>query len=173
MLLQILANTPKWVFALFAALLWLGLNQLLTRRLGLSRITLLAVGMAAFSFYGTVSAFSAVPTALFAWMAGAVAVLLILFNRPVPDGTVYDATTRRFTVPGSAVPLALMMGIFTTKYAVGVALSLHPALAHDTLVALGISTLYGVFSGSFIARALRLWRLALAAHAAPTAAYAQ
>ena len=41
MLLQILANTPKWVFALFAALLWLGLNQLLTRRLGLSRITLL------------------------------------------------------------------------------------------------------------------------------------
>ena len=69
MLLQILANTPKWVFALFAALPWLGLNQLLTRRLGLSRITLLAVGMAAFSFYGTVSAFSAVPTALFARMS--------------------------------------------------------------------------------------------------------
>ena len=66
-----------------------------------------------------------------------------------------------------------MMGIFTTKYAVGVALSLHPALEHDTLVALGISTLYGVFSGSFIARALRLWRLALAAHAAPATAYAQ
>ena len=87
MLLQILAHTPKWVFALFAALLWLGLNQLLTRRLGLSRITLLAAGMAAFSFYGTVSAFAAVPTALFAWLAGAAAVALIVINRPVPAGT--------------------------------------------------------------------------------------
>ena len=47
MLLQILANTPKWVFALFAALLWLGLSQLLTRRVGLSRITGLAIGMSA------------------------------------------------------------------------------------------------------------------------------
>ena len=74
MLFQILSHTPKWVFALFAALVWLGLNQLLTRRLGLSRITLLAAGMAAFSFYGTVSAFAAVPTALIAWLAGAAAV---------------------------------------------------------------------------------------------------
>ena len=45
MLLQILANTPKWVFALFAALLWLGLSQLLTRRVGLSRITGLKPGI--------------------------------------------------------------------------------------------------------------------------------
>jgi uncharacterized membrane protein YeiH len=162
MLLQILANTPKWVFALFAALLWLGLNQLLTRRLGLSRITLLAVGMAAFSFYGTVSAFSAVPTALFAWMTGAVAVLLILFNRPVAAGTAYDAASRRFTVPGSAVPLALMMGIFFTKYAVGVALGMHLAQASDMSFALPVSALYGAFSGVFAARAARLWRVAMA-----------
>jgi hypothetical protein len=162
MLFQIISNTPKWVFALFAALLWLGLNQLLTRRLGLSRIALLAAGMAAFSFYGTVSAFSAVPTALFAWLAGAVAVLLILFNRPVPAGTAYDAASRRFTVPGSAVPLALMMGIFFTKYAVGVALGMHLAQANDVSFALTVSALYGAFSGVFAARAARLWRLALA-----------
>lgn len=162
MLFEILSNTPKWVFALFAALLWLGLRQLLTRRLGLSRITLLAAGMTAFSFYGTVSAFAAVPTALIAWLAGAAAVFLIVVNRPVPAGTGYDAASRHLTVPGSAVPLALMMGIFFTKYAVGVTLGMHPAQANDVTFSLTVSALYGAFSGVFAARAARLWRLALA-----------
>ena len=162
MLLQILANTPRWVFVLFAALLWLGLSQLLTRRVGLSRITGLAIGMSAFSLYGTVSAFAGVPMALLAWLAGAAAVFALLAGRAAPLGTRFDAATRRFTVPGSAVPLALMMGIFFTKYAVGVALGMHLAQANDVSFALPVSTLYGAFSGVFAARAARLWRLAMA-----------
>ncbi len=162
MLLQILANTPKWVFVLFAALLWLGLSQLLTRRVGLSRITGLAIGMSAFSLYGTVSAFAGVPMALLAWLAGAAAVFALLAGRAAPAGTRYDAATRRFTVPGSAVPLAVMMGIFLTKYAVGITLGMQPAVARDLLFALAVSAVYGAFSGVFAARAARLWRLAMA-----------
>ncbi len=162
MLLQILANTPKWVFVLFAALLWLGLSQLLTRRVGLSRITLLAIGMSVFSLYGTVSAFAGVPMALLAWLAGAAAVFALLAGRAAPLGTRYDAATRRFTVPGSAVPLAVMMGIFLTKYAVGITLGMQPAVARDLLFALAVSAVYGAFSGVFAARAARLWRLAMA-----------
>lgn len=162
MLLQILANTPRWVFVLFAALLWLGLSQLLTRRVGLSRITGLAIGMSAFSLYGTVSAFAGVPMALLAWLAGAAAVFALLAGRAAPLGTRYDAATHRFTVPGSAVPLAVMMGIFLTKYAVGITLGMQPAVARDLLFALAVSAVYGAFSGVFAARAARLWRLALA-----------
>ena len=162
MLLQILANTPKWVFVLFAALLWLGLSQLLTRRVGLSRITGLAIGMSVFSLYGTVSAFAGVPMALLAWLAGAAAVFALLAGRAAPLGTRYDAATRRFTVPGSAVPLAVMMGIFLTKYAVGITLGMQPAVARDLLFALAVSAVYGAFSGVFAARAARLWRMAMA-----------
>jgi len=162
MLLQILANTPKWVFVLFAALLWLGLSQLLTRRVGLSRVTGLAIGMSVFSLYGTVSAFAGVPMALLAWLAGAAAVFALLAGRAAPLGTRYDAATRRFTVPGSAVPLAVMMGIFLTKYAVGITLGMQPAVARDLLFALAVSAVYGAFSGVFAARAARLWRLAMA-----------
>lgn len=162
MLLQILANTPKWVFVLFAALLWLGLSQLLTRRVGLSRITGLAIGMSAFSLYGTVSAFAGVPMALLAWLAGAAAVFALLAGRAAALGTRYDAATHRFTVPGSAVPLAVMMGIFLTKYAVGITLGMQPAVARDLLFALAVSAVYGAFSGVFAARAARLWRLAMA-----------
>ena len=161
MLFQIVASTPKWVFVVFAALLWLGLNQLLTRRVGLSRITLIAVGMSAFSLYGTVSAFAAVPSALLVWLAGAAVTFALVFSRPLPTGTRYDAAARRFTVPGSAVPLALMMGIFLTKYAVGVTIALQPLLARDPVFALMAGALYGAFSGVFAARSARLWRLAL------------
>ena len=62
---------------------------------------------------------------------------------------------------GSAVPLMLMMGIFFTKYVVGVSLSMHPELAHQTPVAVGISALYGAFTGIFVGRAARLWKLAI------------
>lgn len=161
MLFQILSNTPKWVFALFAALLWLGFSQMLTRRVRLPRITLLAVGMAGLSVYGTVSAFAAVPSALLAWLAVAAVVFAIVLSRPLPHGTRYDAARRSFTVPGSAVPLALMMGIFLTKYSVGITLAMQPAQAHDVTFALTVSALYGAFSGVFAARAARLWRLAL------------
>ncbi len=170
MLFQILSNTPKWVFALFAALLWLGLSQLRTRQIGLARSTLLAVGMTGFSLFGTVSAFAGVPAALLAWLAAAAVVFAVVLKRPLPPGTRHDAASRRFTVPGSAVPLALLMGIFFTKYALGVTLALQPALARGTAFALGLSALYGAFSGVFAGRAARLWRLALQQDRLPMAA---
>lgn len=170
MLLHIVSNTPKWVFALFAALLWLGLSQLLTRRVGLARSTLLAVSMTGFSLFGTASAFAGVPAALPAWVMAAAAVFAFVAKRPLPAGTRYDAASRRITVPGSAVPLALMMGIFCTKYALGVTLALQPALAREAAFALGLSALYGAFSGVFAARAARLWRLALAQDRRPMVA---
>lgn len=43
------------------------------------------------------------------------------------------------------------------------------ALLHETGVGLGFSALYGFFSGVFLARAARLWRLALASEEAGTA----
>lgn len=58
-----------------------------------------------------------------------------------------------------------MMGIFFTKYVVGVALVMHPELRHDSVFAVAIPVLYGAFSGVFAARALRLWKLAIATDA--------
>ncbi len=170
MLLQILSNTPKWVFALFAALLWLGINQMLTRKVRLTRVTTLAVAMGGLSLYGTASAFAAVPLALLAWLVAMALTWVVVMQRPLPAATRYDAASQRFTVPGSAVPLALMMGIFLTKYAVGVSLAMQPALATHLDFALAVSTLYGVFSGIFAARAARLWRLAMAQQRQPVAA---
>src|SRR4030095_9490068 len=55
MLIQILLHTPKWVYALFAALLWLGLRQLLAGSASLTRVTLLPIAMTGLSVYGVAS----------------------------------------------------------------------------------------------------------------------
>jgi len=56
----------------------------------------------------------------------------------------------------------LMMGLFLIKYAVGVALALHPELRRQAAFGLAVPLLYGAFSGVFAARALRMWRLSSA-----------
>ena len=64
-------------------------------------------------------------------------------------------------MPGSWVPLTLIVGIFLTKYVVGVDLAMQLSLAQDSQYTLIVAAIYGTFSGIFMGRAARLWRLAL------------
>ncbi len=161
MLIQILAGTPLWVFALFALLLWLGGRQLATHHVALRHATMLPFAMTALSVYGVLSVFSHQPVAVLGWAAAALATGAFVLRRALPDAVRYDAATRRFHLAGTAVPLVLMMGIFFTKYAVSVQVAMHPSLANDRVFALCVGMLYGAFSGIFAARGLRLWKLAL------------
>lgn len=163
MLWSIAKGTPAWVWGLLAALLWLGLSQTLPRSAGLRRVLLGPLALAALAAWGLVSAFGASPglEALLAWLlatALAVGASLALHGAP-PKGVRYDATALRFQLPGSGVPLLLIVAIFATKYIVGVELALQPALARDTAFALQVAALYGLFNGLLLARMARLWRL--------------
>lgn len=161
MLMQILLHTPRWVFGLFAALLWLGARQLTATSPSLSRMTLMPIAMGGLSIYGVASAFGDSIVSLLAWAAVAFATLALVLQRGLPAGTRYDMAARRFHVAGTAVPLMLMMGIFFTKYIVGVLLVMHPEFGHQPAFADTVSALYGAFTGIFIGRAIRLWRLAM------------
>ncbi len=161
MLLQIVAHTPKWVFAVFVLLLWLGGKQLLAGRVALGRATAVPLAMVGFSFYGVASAFGGAPSALAGWAAAGVVLAALVLRLPLPATTRYDAASRSFEVAGSAVPLALMMGIFLTKYVVGASLAMHPEMARDATFAIAVPALYGVFSGIFAGRGIRLWKFAI------------
>ncbi len=172
MLLQILTQTPPWVFILFVALLWLGVQQMAPRTMPLRRATLVPLAMAGLSLFGVIAAFKETPLALLAWLLGGVVVAAMAWWGPkalsahlpalTQRGARLDLEGRRFHLPGSAMPLVLFMGIFWTKFAVGVSLATQPALHHNLVFALGASLLYGVFSGFFITRAFALWRLVMA-----------
>jgi hypothetical protein len=161
MLNQIFSNTPRWVWVLLLALLGLGLSQAVTRTASLRRITVLPLVMTGLSLFGTVTVFGADPQLLLVWLVSGGLMAALLLQRSLPVSARYSAQTRLFILPGSWVPLLLILGIFVTKYFVGVATAMQPALARDPVFALTFSALYGAFGGIFLARAARLWRLVL------------
>jgi hypothetical protein len=167
---QIIRNTPTWVWGLLLGLLSLGISQSFSRTVGLRRVTVMSLAMAGLSLFGTVSAFGSASQVLLTWLAAAIGVAAFVLSRPLAVSTTYDPATRRFYLPGSWVPLGLMMGIFFTKYVVGVTLAMQPALVHQSGPALAAAALYGAFSGAFVARAARLLRLALRVQAGPNSA---
>jgi hypothetical protein len=116
MIAQIVAHTPVWVWGLLAVLLALGFSQARHRTAGLVRIVLLPAGLAAYSLAGTVLAFGGSAVVLGSWLVAAVVLMLLVGQLAVPQGARYDTASRRFTVPGSWVPMALIVGIFLTRY---------------------------------------------------------
>ncbi|HZY19625.1 MAG TPA: DUF6622 family protein [Ramlibacter sp.] len=158
----ILRHTPPWVWGLFAGLLALGLSQLRDRTASLLRVSLLPVAMTAFSAWGTVSAFASSPlfgAALNVWIGLAVALFALI--APGRANATYHPGSRSFDLPGSAVPLLLILGLFLVKYAVGVELAMDPHRMTNGTFALTVAALYGAFTGLFVGRAARLWRLAM------------
>ncbi len=163
MLTAIVKGTPIWVWGLLLVLLALGISQLADRRPSLRRVVLVPFAMFGFAIYGMVSAFGSGPLSgpvALAWAASAIAATGLMLQLRTPAGTSFDAATTSFWVPGSSVPLLLILGIFLTKYIVGIELALNPAQARDASFVLPVGLLYGAFNGIFVARAMRLLRLA-------------
>jgi hypothetical protein len=159
----ILRNTPPWVWGLLVGLMVLGFSQVRDRTASLARIVVMPVAMTAFAIWGLVSAFGGTGmfvAVLATWLGAALLPALAIGLQGPPAGVRYEPEDRRFALPGSWVPLALIAGIFLTKYAVGVELALQPKLVTDTGFALAIAAVYGIFSGVFTGRAVRLLRVA-------------
>lgn len=157
---QILSRTPPWVFALFVGLLVFGLMQTRTRTVRKIPALLLPAGMIALSLAGIQSSFGMAPVSLVAW-AAALAVAVLVGHALFRDKRVqYDATAGTYFVPGSWVPLVVIMAIFFAKYVYAVMNAMNAAVITTTPFVVGLSAVYGVLSGYFAARAWNLISLA-------------
>lgn len=160
--MQTLQHIPVWVFALLLGLIALGLLQTRTRHVGQRRLLGINIALTVFTLVGVVQQWRHTPwlaVGLLSWAASCAVVAWGLGQAAAPAGASYNAETRRFTVPGSWLPLALFMAIFACKFAVGMLSATAPEALHSVQAAMGISALYGLFSGLLNARALRLLKL--------------
>ncbi|MBV8635678.1 MAG: hypothetical protein JO002_14385 [Burkholderiaceae bacterium] len=153
---EILAHTPLWVFALFIVLVALGLQQTRSRNVTLQRLLLLPLAMLALSFYGVWGTFNGSTPAVAWWLGAALATALASRRLPFARGVAYLPEQRRFLIPGSWLPLALMMGIFFTKYGVGIMLAQHGDLRTMDSFVVVVSLVYGMWSGIFFGRAAQI-----------------
>lgn len=163
LLIRILQGTPVWVWGLLALLVILGLSQSMPRRVSARRIAIVPAIMLALSLGGVLSTFGAQPLALAAWTAGVGLAIALGLDAVAPRGARYARESARFELPGSWLPMALILALFCIKYGVGVGPAFTPALAANTPFEAGVAFAYGAFSGLFAARAIALRRLALRA----------
>lgn len=160
MLMQIVKHTPPWVWGLLAALVALGVSQSLPRRMTVRRATVVPLVLLGLSLAGVVTTFPQAALPLAAWAAGIAVALGIGSGIVQARGARWDAASASFHVPGSWLPLALILALFVIKYGVGIALAMQPGLVRETSFDVAVGTAYGLFSGLFLARAASLWRLA-------------
>ena len=158
--IAIVQHTPAWVWGLLAALVALGLMQTRPLEMSLTRVTVLPLVLTALSLGGVLSAFGHLPVALAAWAAGAAAAIGLARRFVTVRGASWSASRGLLQVPGSWLPLLLIVSLFAVKYGAGVSLALAPMLASDASFAGLCSLAHGTFSGLFLARALSLRSLA-------------
>lgn len=156
---QILLYTPRWVFALLAGLVVLGLMQARTRRVPVWLALALPVAMLILSLSGIVQYVGVWLPALAAWLLGVSAITVLYLKRLNPQTAKYDAESGKLMIAGSWAPMVVILGIFAVRYALGVASGMQLAIAQDWKVQLAVSLLLGAFSGFFLARGVLFWRV--------------
>jgi hypothetical protein len=154
---EILAKTPVWIYPLLSGLIVLGLIQTKDRSMGWLRTVLIPFGFLIFSLYGVLSSFGLHAATTLLWLGGVLAGAAVGMALGVTAQP--SSTARQVVVKGSWVPMAMIMGIFLTKYSVGVATALQVPALQTAQSAYLISLLYGVFSGVFVGRAVLVLRM--------------
>lgn len=155
-----LAAIPVWVPFLLAALVAAGVRLSRSREQAPAVALGLALGMGTLSLFGVVSGFGAALAPVATWLVG-MAVALTLGERVVvPRGLAFVAERRRVWVPGSWWPLALMLGIFAIKFALGAAAGMGTPVSGHSAAAAAAGLALGLLSGGFAVRSLAVLRVA-------------
>lgn len=155
MLLDILRYTPLWVWGLLAVLVALGVAQLRTRRVSRGRLLALPAVLMLLGLFSTATSFREPLAALAAWAPALALGAVAGWHLLRPQAT-WDADSRTLLLPGSVLPLALILAIFGLRYAGTVALVMHPAWRASLVVVLPMSAAFGTLSGLFAGRAVGL-----------------
>jgi hypothetical protein len=170
MLINILTHTPLWVWALLLALLALGLVQSRARQVRRGQLLMLPVVLLLLSLWSMAPGFVRQPWVAVVWLLAFAGMVAAGRNMRVADGTRWLTAEQRLQVAGSWWPMALILSIFSLRYASGVGHALHPEWLGMLQVQVPLALTFGALSGLFLGRALGLWKLTRPAHPALGAA---
>jgi hypothetical protein len=152
--IAILANTPPWVFALLALLIWQGCmalrptSQPLARMLVVPAVFFL-MGVSRLALGGKSIDLLSV------WLASA-AVFAALALYTGPRSVTVDSATGRILRPGSVIPLLRNITVFLLQYAVAVVTAMKLAASWE--VAMAGQAVSGACAGYFLGWTIALLR---------------
>jgi hypothetical protein len=168
MIIRILEHTPVWVWIVLAGVVALGYLQTRDREVSRSRALILPWAFVLLSLSAVSFGAGGLPLPLLVWGLGFTGAWSFGRRFVAVRGASWAAATERFHVPGSWLPMLLMVALFLSRYVFGVVATLSPALRADAGFIALTSLAYGTFAGLFWARGRSLLALS-AAPGAPTA----
>ncbi|RTL66233.1 MAG: hypothetical protein EKK41_19100 [Hyphomicrobiales bacterium] len=154
--MEFLVRTPLWVWPLLALVVALGLMQLRDRQVTAARVLMLPVVMIGMSITSTIGTFGLRPDVLGAWGLAATTVAAMLAWARWPSGIERLPHGGGYLIPGSIVPLLLILATFALRFLIGATGGIAPQRLTDPVFAITVCTLLGLVSGAFLARAVRV-----------------
>lgn len=154
----IIQGTPVWVWVLLVFLLSRGFKALSSRTVPLSRLAIIPLIFTAWGIVHLALNPLAGWSAVIVWMAAALAGIAAGVFMAGKTRFVVDPGANTVMVPGSALPLALMIAIFAVRFWLG----FHMAMATNASL-LGVYVLIGaavsgIVAGVFCGRFITYWR---------------
>ncbi len=159
MIINILSHTPVWVWGLLAALMALGFSQTRERHLAPWRLLMLPLVLLGLGLCSMAPGFRALPVSALVWLAALGAGAALLAGRPARAGAEWLPAEQRVRLPGSWMPMLLILIIFSLRYAANVSMAFNPGWRTAPSMLLPLALLYGSFSGLFLGRGLALLKL--------------
>lgn len=158
-LLPILQGAPLWVWALLALLLFLGVRGLRTRSVPVASLVALPLAFFGLSVSNLLPFDGLAPLRIGVWIAALVFGTIPGWFVVRPQRIAVDRARRRISVPGSVVPLILMLAAFAGGFYFGYLFARYPELKTDPATLVMASTYRGLMSGYFLGQTIRLFRL--------------
>ena len=130
-----------------------------------SRLLILPLVLLGLGLWSMAPGFMALPLSALVWLTALGAGAALLAGRPARAGAAWLPTEQRLQLPGSWMPMLLILGIFSLRCAVNVGMAMNPGWRSAPELLLPLALLYGGLSGLFLGRALALLKLTRAAAA--------
>jgi hypothetical protein len=155
---EIIHGTPIWVWVLLVALLSRGLEALRSRTAPLSTLAITPLIFAGWGIVHLISDPLAGWFAVIAWIAGSligIAGGVVMANR---SRFVVDPIANTVMLPGSVLPLLLIVVTFVTKFWLGIEIATVTDLSSLGTVVLIDAAVSGVVAGIFGGRFFTYWQ---------------
>lgn len=156
--IEIVARTPYWVWALLAFLLFIGVRGLKPSTASFARLAILPAVFLAWGLSGFATSYGLRPAGIAVWAAALVlgAGIGLLLARTIEIHA--DKERGLIRLPGNALNLVLILIIFATKYTLGVMAGMRPSITGEFLYMATDVGVSGLLTGMFGGRLYGLWR---------------
>ncbi|HJV01435.1 MAG TPA: DUF6622 family protein [Burkholderiaceae bacterium] len=152
MLQQIVSHTPLYVWFILAFLVSRGVAASADRDVTMRQLVIIPAVMLVLSWLDINNKFGVDGLVAAGWAVGALIGGGLVWRNFDSGSIACDPASGAIRLRGSWLPLALMMAIFCTKYAVAVLVAVLPAARENALCVAAVCIVFGMFNGAFLGR---------------------